>query len=64
MEESVDRIGQDVPAAAQKRREKAIETEDLDQRRKKNIKECVFSLRLQPDLVAQGVVIGYSLDIG
>jgi len=64
MEERADRLGKGVPAAAQKRRKEAIETQDLNQRRKKNVKECVSSWRPQSDLIMHDVIVGYSLNIG
>ena len=64
MEERADRLGQSVPTAAQKRRKEAIETEDFNQRRKKDIKECVSSRRPHSDLITHDVVVGYSLNIG
>jgi hypothetical protein len=60
----MDRQGQRFPAAAQKRRKETIETEDFNQRRDKNIEECVSSRRPQSDFVAHHMVVGNSLNIG
>src|SRR5580658_4567405 len=61
MEEGADRLGQDVPAAVQKRREKAVEAENLNQRCKKNIEECVSCRRRQSALSAAAESRGVNL---
>ncbi len=63
-EERADRFGQGVPAAAEKRGKEAKQTEKLEQRRKKNVKECISSGRLQTDFIAHDVFVGYFLNIG
>jgi hypothetical protein len=62
-EEGADRFEQGVPAAAEKRRKEAKQTKKLEQRRKKNVKECISSGGPQSDLVAHNVVVGYFLNI-
>ena len=64
MEERADRLGQGVPAAAQREEKKLNETKNFDQCRKKNIKDCISFPGPQSDLVTQHLVVGDFLNVG
>src|ERR1700722_7141810 len=59
----VDRFGQRIPAAAQKRRKEAEQTQHLDQACENKIKECRSSWGSQSHLVMHHVVIRNFLNI-
>ena len=68
--ERTDRFEQRIPCPAQKRgvaqqgREEAEQTENLDQRRKKDIEECKALRSPHSDLVTRHMVVRDLLNIG
>ena len=57
LEKRPDRFGQPIPAPSQKRGEEAKQTEDLNQRRKKDVKNCRTSGSSQSQLVTHHVIV-------